>query len=237
MWMLMLALSAQAGRLDGCEVLRFRDVVDVEAPAVLVLGERHGHQPDLRRAMRVVAHLAKRDRVTVALEAVHHERQPVLDKFAAGRLEVSDLPGLLDWDDMWGFRWRPYENLVSAAVIEVDVVAAGLTLGPKPEDETVTVPPRYLDVLRPAMGGHEVPADMEQRFVESMTWRDTGIARAAAEGWNGQGYLVVVTGRGHVEGGKGVNWQLQRRVSAPVHSVVLAPGGEPPCWDGDRVWR
>ena len=94
-----------------------------------------------------------------------------------------------------------------------------------------------LDGLRDAMAGHEMPLDMEERFVRSMAWRDYKIASLAATSWDQKGYLVIVTGRGHVEGGKGVNWQVSQLVDVPVHSFVLAWGKEPPCYPGDQVWR
>ena len=52
-----------------------------------------------------------------------------------------------------------------------------------------------------------------------------------------KGYLVVVVGRGHVEGSLGVPWQIARMTTAPVHAFTLAWGGDPPCYRGDKVWR
>lgn len=233
----MLWLLAGIAAASECEFVSFKDVVDVEGPTVLVLGERHGHQPDLRRAMRVVDTLARTQPVTLAIEAVHHEQQPVLDAFARGDSRASDLPELMDWDTMWGFRWRPYEPLVTASLVGVKVVAAGLDLGPKPDDAEVNLPSNYMDILRPALAGHDMPLESEQRFVTSMAWRDFGIARAAIEHWDGRGVLVVLTGRGHVEGGKGVTFQAGQLTDAKIQSVVLARGGAPPCWPGDRIWR
>ena len=49
---------------------------------------------------------------------------------------------------------------------------------------------------------------------------------------------MIVTGRGHVEGGKGVAWQVaQARPNVTVDSFVLAWGTNPPCYEGDKVWR
>lgn len=220
-----------------CETTTLDALAEVPPPAVFVLGERHGHQPDLRRATRLVNRLSGQAPVTVALEAVHHNQQPVLDAFARGEVPAPDLPELMDWSAMWGFRYRPYEALVTGAQHGWTVVGAGLDLGPKPDEAEVLVPSGYLDLLRPAMGDHPMPLGMEQRFVESMAWRDHGLAQAGLQAWNGSGYLVYVVGRGHVEGSKGVNWQVQQQSSAPVHSVVLAQGGKPPCWPGDVIWR
>ena len=77
--------------------------------------------------------------------------------------------------------------------------------------------------------------EVRERFPVSMAWRDFRIGELALEGWSGEGYLVVLTGRGHVEGGQGTNWQLAQLTDAPVHSVVLDHDGAQ-CLDGDRVW-
>jgi hypothetical protein len=232
-WLLVSAAWAQS-----CEEIGFADVVNVPAPAVIVLGERHGTQPDLARATRVVRTLAKQGNVTLALEAVHQKFQPALDEYGDGKLEPAELREKLDWDNSWGFPWEPYERLVTAAVYGVKVVAAGPTLGPPPADAPeFPIPAGYYGILSDAMAGHEVPVERQSDFVRSMAWRDFSIADAGLDAWDGQGYLVIVTGRGHVEGGKGTTWQADQRVEAPVHGFVLAWGEDPPCYAGDKVWK
>jgi len=232
LWLIGAALGAD------CEMVGFAEVIAAEEPAILVLGERHGTQPDLRRAAKVVRVLSRTVPVTVALEAVHHRFQPVLDRYAGDAVELGDLPALLDWEESWGFRFQPYKALVTAADLSgVSVVAAGLDLGKKPDDAEIPLPSRYVDVLRPAMGDHPMPLGMEASFVQAMAWRDHEIARLAIEGWDGEGFLVIVTGRGHVEGGKGVGWQAGMLSKAPVHEVVLKRTGDDPCFAGDRLWK
>ncbi len=220
-----------------CEISSLRDVLAIPAPAVIVLGERHGTQPDLYRAAKVVHRLQADAHVTVALESVDGSKQTVLDDFANQRVSWEELPTALDWENSWGFRWQPYAPLVTASVRGAKVVAAGLPLGAPPEDATITVPTGYFRVLESAMSGHPVPPASERDFVRSMAWRDQRIAEQALAGWDGEGFLVIVTGRSHVEGGKGVTWQIDRRTDAPVHGFALAWGGDPPCFQGDRVWR
>jgi hypothetical protein len=233
MWWLIAA--AMAG--DACEHVKLGDIVDVSAPAVVVLGERYGHQPDLSRAHKVVAKLRKRGDVTVAVGSVQARHQPLLDGFASGRLDASDLPGLMDWDNTWGFSWKAYEPLVTAGSRGDHVVGIGVPYGPRPADASMPIPPRYVDVLRAGMGGHEVSPGTAAQLVQAMAWRDFRMAQLAVEGWDQDGFLVVVVGRGQVEGGKGVAWQLARMTRAPVHAAVLAAGDDPPCYAGDRLWR
>lgn len=233
---LLLALTVQGAAAKDCELIGLRDVTAVEAPAVIVLGERHGVRSDLNRAMKVALTLNRTDEVTIALEAVHEKYQPVLDRYAAAEIHVDDLPHLLEWEESWGYPWKPYEQLVTGEIFDMRVVAAGLDLGSRPDDVPVPIPPRYIEILRDAMGGHDVPIAKESQFVQAMAWRDHRIVELALEGWNGQGYLIIVAGRGHVEGGKGVQWQAARTTDKPVEAFVLA-WARAPCYPGDRVWR
>lgn len=220
-----------------CDEFRLEDVANVPSPGVLVLGERHGAKDDMKRALAAVRALSEKHRVTLAMEALHESNQPVLDRFAAGELKPGKLPDSLAWSETWGFPWKPYKKLVLQARAGVPVVAAGLKLGPKPADREVPIPEGYDEFLAELMGphGHGMSDEVAARFTTSMAWRDFRIAELAVEGWDRQGVLVVLTGRGHVEGGLGTNWHLPQLVDVPVTSVVLAHDGAR-CLPGDRVW-
>jgi uncharacterized iron-regulated protein len=233
---LWLFLQISLAAAPTCELITAGNIRDIQPPAVIVLGERHATQPDLRRANRIVNHLQTVAPVTLALEAVQHNKQVVLDNFAANKLSETDLPELLDWQNSWGFPYKPYAPLVSAAQNAVTVIGAGLELGMRPVNRTTPIPNGYINILRDAMGEHDMPVEMEGRFVQSMAWRDFSIANNAVQKWDQKGYLVILVGRGHVEGGKGVQWQAQRMVGVPVHSFVLA-WANPPCYAGDKVWK
>lgn len=202
------------------------------APAVFVLGERRGTPTDLARASRLVARLrGSGEPVTVALQAVELDKQSVLDRYADGGVEPSDLPGLLDWARVSGFPFAPYERLVTGALHDDKVLGIGLPLARRPDGVPLPLPPGYGAVLADAMSGHPMPALLEGELVQSVAWMDHRMARAAIENWTGKGYLVIVVDRLHVEGGKGVGWQAQRLVDAPVKSVLLGDAGA--CYDGD----
>jgi hypothetical protein len=70
-----------------------------------------------------------------------------------------------------------------------------------------------------------------------MAWRDYALAQGAIASWDGKGYLVVVVGRMHVEGSKGVAWQARQLTGAPISAYVLVPGPNPPCHEGDLLWK
>ncbi len=224
-----------------CEDITLDELVEQPAPAVIVLGERHGHKSDMKRAWHVVKGLLDSDQpVTLAMEAVHEDNQPVLDAFEKREFGKGKLPKQLDWKETWGFPWKPYKKLVASSRKGVRVVAAGLELGPKPEDREIEVPEGYDAFLMEIMGAHAhtMEPEMKARFSTSMAWRDFRIAELAAEGWSGEGYLVILTGRGHIEGGMGTTWQLPKLEQVgdtPVVSAVL-DHETARCLEGDRVW-
>jgi uncharacterized iron-regulated protein len=247
-WMLWTscALAGPSAVAAPCVRVSVSDLVDEAAaqPAsIVVLGERHGHAGDLNRAARVVAGLLAKDasaRVTVALEAVAEGRGEVVSLWRAGN-RADDLEALLDWSVSWGFDYAPYRPLLEASSDRVDVVEAGPPLSKRPEDAFFPVPPNYGEALQAMFGADAHPVTRE--FVAAMAWRDHRIASLSIEGWLGadgtpRGPLVVVTGRGHVEGGLGVAWQAQRlRPEARVIGATLGLGGAARCGDDDRYLR
>jgi len=220
---------------EGCEKVGMSDVIAIPAPAILVLGERHGSQPDIGRARKVIKYLREEAPVTVALEAVPETHQTVLQNYADGQLSIEALPQELEWEKHWGFPFSAYKGVFSGALYGDRLIAAGPVGSTPPRSATFPVPTGYLSVLASAMSGHEVPPEWQKTFVRSVTWQDWEIADNALSSWNGEGYLVVLASRVRVEGGKGVGWQLQQRAQVPVRSVVLA-WAESPCFAGDWVW-
>jgi hypothetical protein len=140
---------------------------------------------------------------------------------------VGQLPQATDWSTTWGHAFGPYKRVFRAPA---SFVAAGLPLGPAPEGREVPVPEGYRTRLSPMATKHGMDPE---RFVTSMAWRDLGIAEQALAGWTGEGFLVVLTGRGHVSEGDGVSWQLaQGLTDVPAHDFLLAAEG---CATGDGV--
>lgn len=204
----------------GCEPVTVDALTAGDKPVVVVLGERHGHRKELRRAARVVEALAGNGPVTVALEAVHGDQQDAADALAEhGRRRRFKQES--DWKATWGYRLGAYWPVLRQARDGVVLVGAGLDLGPAPDERDVPIPEGYAEQLAEAMEGHDMPAEVAARFTRSMAWRDLRIAEQAVEGWDGRGALVILTGRGHVEGGRGVTWQLDEFTDAPVRAALL----------------
>lgn len=230
-------LIVAAALAHDCPAADLDALATLQAPAVIVLGERHGEKQDMKRAQELVERLQERGPVTLAMEAVHESNQAVLDRYAAGEVKTGKLPNELRWSDTWGFSFKAYKKLVTGSRRGWAVVAAGLDLGPKPDDREVPMPEGYAERMMKAIESHAhlMKPEVRDRFPVSMAWRDFRIGELAMQGWSGDGYLVVLTGKGHVEGGQGTNWQLSQLTEAPVHSVMLAHE-DAACMEGDQVW-
>lgn len=235
MWFGWFVASALA-QAPTCVKVSGAEIAAVDAPAVIVLGERRGIWPDLLRAERLVNRLHARGPVTVALQSVRVEHQPILDQLMAHSIGLRDVPALTDWTNTWGIPWPSYEGLVSTGEVGVKLVAIGVDDQPRPADTPIPMPPGYLHVLLDAVGEHALPVDLEDDFVQLMAWKDHRMAQAAISQWDGQGVLVIVVDRLHVEGGLGVAWQAQRLTDRPVSAALLADG-QSPCYANDRIWR
>ena len=233
--MLTLLLGAAAWS-QSCTMVTGADIVSTPPDSVIVLGVRRGTQPDLWRAASVARRLSRTAPVTLAIDAVPPEQQAVLDRYAEGAVLPGDLPELMGWSTWSDFEWGPYRSLVTSASWGAEVVAAGVDWSARPSDAILPLPPSYMFVLGEAFGDAPVPVAWEPRMVEMMAWRDHRIARTALEHWDGQGYLVIVADRFHVEGGKGISWQAQRMSDRPVRAFLVADAGAR-CWPGDDIWR
>ncbi len=230
MWLLHLAL-AQA----GCTPTSIGQLATQAPPSVLVLGERRGIAQDVRRATKLAKKLSKRGPVTVALQAVPVELQEALDAHAAGRLTDEQLLAKIDLPTHWGFDVGAYDKLLlSGATLGFDLVAVGVPPEPAAEGVVVPLPPAYMHVLGDTMGEHPVPVEMEGRFSALVAHTDHRVAARAIEAWDGQGYLLIVADRLHVEGAKGISWQASLLTEYPASSVLL-DASDTPCYSGDLV--
>jgi uncharacterized iron-regulated protein len=214
-----------------CDCVALDALADIPPPAVVVLGERHASKPDLKLAAEAVERLAETAPVTVALEAVDHRKQAAMDQLVDGSLKPKQVEPATDWGSTWGHAFKPYLKVFkSGMAVGADFVGAGLPIGPAPDDLELKIPERYVSELGATAAQHGMDPNV---FASSMAWRDLVIAEKALEGWSGEGYLVILTGRGHVTDGLGVPWQIREGLSeVPVVPYLLASEG---CATGDKV--
>lgn len=208
-----------------CDTVSIAKVAAERGPSILVLGERRATQPDLFRAHRLVTSLQRTRPVTLALEAVDHTRQEALSRLGQQIASVQAIEQALAWREHSAFSVVPYSPLLRSAKKGVRLVAIGVDRSPRPHGQNLPIPPSYFFSLEPSLSEAHMPVALESGFVEAMAWRDHRLAKRALEGWNGEGTLVILADRFHVEGGKGVSWQLQRMTDVPVQVLLLSDAG------------
>ena len=224
-------LHAQARDCSGVSISA---VTADQGPSILVLGERRATQPDLFRAHRLVTALGRTREVTLALEAVDHSRQEALSRLGQQIASTQAIEQALAWKEHSPFSVVPYSPLLRGAKRGVHLLAIGVDRSPRPRGQNLPIPPSYFFSLEPSLSEAHMPVALEPSFVEAMAWRDHRLAKHALAGWNGKGTLVVLVDRFHVEGGKGVSWQLQRMTDVPVRVLLLSNAGAT-CQAGESV--
>ena len=215
------------------------------APAqVIYIGETHNSNSDHEYQWDVLKGLKARGvRVTVGWEMFDRTQQGLLDDWDARRLSTEALLQKTDFQAHWGtlsvmyekiLRWTQAENVPSLALNAPASLSHKLALGQTLDpDEKAMVPAGF----RPLPGGYEhfseqmaaAPhggADMRNFYAAQLLWDQTMATRivdfVAA---HPDEKLVVLVGRGHVEGGYGVPAFVMQRTNAP--QLVVYPSGLP----------
>jgi uncharacterized iron-regulated protein len=201
---------------------------------VLLLGEIHTSVDDHAWQLGTLEQLSSERHLTLALEMIPAARQPVLDRFNRGELDVAGLLRDVDWPAVWGHDPNLYVPLLHwARLRRVPLLAInaepslvrrvrqqGLTATPTADRGGIGEPrpasPAYRQRLETSWRGHQAMgigsgrnSDL-QGFIDSQLLRDRAMAEAlvAAHRRNPTTLLVALIGIGHLEGGDGVPSQL-----------------------------
>jgi uncharacterized iron-regulated protein len=202
--------------------------------AVLLLGEIHTSVNDHAWQLGTLERLSSERQLILALEMLPAARQPVLDRFNRGELDVAGLLREVDWPAVWGHDPNLYLPLLHwARLRRVPLLALnaepalvrrvrqqGLAATPAAERGGIGEPrpasPAYRQRLEASWRGHQAlgiasgpNADL-QGFIDSQLLRDRAMAEelVAAHRQNPAALLVALIGVGHLEGGDGVPSQL-----------------------------
>lgn len=205
--------------------------------AVVLLGESHTDAADHRWQLQTVAALhGRRPEMVLGFESFPRRVQGVLDRWVAGELTEDGFLKAVEWNGVWGIDPALYMPLFQFArmnrvpMVALNVERAlvskvgrqGWDAVPANEREGVETPARPLPSYRARLAGvfahHRQdagapPADDDPafgRFVAAqLTWdRAMAQAVAAARARAGAPLVVGIVGRGHVEYGHGIPWQL-----------------------------
>ncbi len=211
----------------------------------ILVGEAHDQGCDHAFQARLIEALAAEGRPPViGLEMVSIDRQPILDRFDAGDLDVDEVGAALDWEASWGIPFALYRPIFEAArryqlpVVALnlprelvrDVAREGLEgLDPLVRARLPLIlppPPAQEEMLRQAFAAHagQLPsADGQQafeRFVLVQSLWDSQMAAAAIR-WSeslDREPVVLLAGGGHVINGWGIGSRL--RALEPTATIL-----------------
>ena len=218
----------------------------------ILIGEGHKNVCDHRVQQALLKALTATDRpLSVGLEMVSVDMQPVLDDFAAGRVEVDALEEELQWNAKWGYPFslfRPLFNTINRNSLPVaglnvpsSVIKAvsekGLERLTEEERDSLPgeiVPPareqlEFLDMIYAQHEGRDADnATARDRFRLVQSIWDSKMAEEAVRlrkryDWP----VLIVAGSGHVENGWGIARRI-RRFDPGARILLLMPwrGGE-----------
>jgi len=212
------------------------------------VGESHdqkfAHLAQLE-ALKILA-FAKKNKVIVGFEMLNSGLQPVLDRYAAGKLTEKEFLEKADWAKEWGFDFGLYkplfdhirENKLKAAALNVPravikkIARGGLgALSPEekkflPEKVEVNRDPLYLAYLRSTYGGHGdnpmAKVITWDNYLLSMAAWNEGMADSAVKAMKRhKGHaLLVIAGNGHVMYNAGIPWSVRVRMPGLGHLSV-----------------
>lgn len=219
---------------------------DQLAPArVIYIGETHTSNSDHEYQLDVLKGLKARGaRFAVAWEMFDLTQQGLLDNWNAHHLTTEALLEKSDFQRHWGtysvmyekiLRWTQMEGVASLALNATPGLSHKLAQGQEldPQEQTM-LPVGY----RPLPGGYEHfaeqmaqnphgGANLENFYKAQLLWDQTMATRIVDYlAAHPDDKLVVLIGRGHVEGGYGVPSFVSQKTDAP--QLVVYPGGAPP---------
>lgn len=226
---------------------------------VIMLGETHDVADHHRWQMQTIAQLyAQRPDMILGFESFPRRLQPVLDEWVKGELSEDEFIKKSEWNTVWKYDPKLYLPLFHFARINhVPMVALNVDksltnkiskLGWKavPENERLGLgnpkPPSkaYLDMLGKIYALHSNDKNTKVKddpqftnFVDvQVTW-DRAMAEAISEAMankNKTSQMVAIVGRGHLEFGYGIPYQLSD-LGITKFSVLTPWDTERPCED------
>ena len=224
---------------------------------VLMLGEIHTSSADHEWQLRTLERLSLQRQLVLALEMIPTARQPVLNRFNNGEIDLATLLKEVDWASVWGhdpelyvplLRWArlkrvPLLALNAEPALVRQVRQGGLAaLSPaqlQGIDQPAPASQAYRQRLTISWRVHQPPGDSHnnaadlERFIDSQVLRDRVMAQrlVAAHRLNPQPLLVALIGVGHMEGNDGVPQQLRQlglKQQLALKRPLLPDGCVPP---------
>ncbi len=221
---------------------------EVADATFIVVGESHGTPFDHQVQYEIYEGLVEVDPEPVALglEMMEYRFQDAVDAYVAGDIDEVQMLRDVKWDERWGVDEELYAPMWRLAREERQPVVAlnarrelvsevgevgieGLDAGQRGElPEIDTDDQAYREHLRSIFAAHGAGDDDEalDRFFEAQLVWDETMAQQAFEFVDERddvSQMVILTGRGHMEGGFGIPPRLVRRGASEASVVTIVP--------------
>lgn len=214
---------------------------------VIYIGETHNSDADHEYQFEVLKGLKARGvNYAIGWEMFDVTQQPLLNDWQARQITSDGLLERSNWRRSWGaesvmyetmLRWSLAEGVPSLALNAPRALSHKVAFGGSLSAEDKSLMPRD---FRPLPGGLEHFTDQlartphgagggsaENFYKAQVLWEQTMASRILAfiEG-HPEARIVVLTGRGHLEGGFGIPAFVRQK--SAVRQLVLFPGGAAP---------
>lgn len=238
-------LTGHEGNLTSAAMLD-----QISQARVVLLGERHDRADEHRWQLQVLAAIQGRHSGTVAgFEMFSRTQQDDLDRWVSGELSEAEFLERVDWDRTWGYPAELYLPLLHFVRLN-QMPAVALNIEREllqrisregwdavPLDERYQIrqaapgPAAYDAMLDEIMSAHQQgsePASEQQKeaFRRAQSAWDRAMAAALAVALENQpGPVVAMVGRGHMQWGYGIPYQLaDLGIDGVVSLLPFEPG-------------
>lgn len=226
------------------------------AQRIVYVGETHTANEDHLLQLAVLKAMHAQGPVALGVEWFQAAAQPALDAFIAGDIDEAELLQRSEYYTRWHFDYRLYRPILLYAQREkIPLIALNVAteltreisqhgLNGLAADTRAKLPPdydysntAYTAYLRGIFDQHARPHANFEHFLDvQLTW-DEGMATAAAAylASNPQHRMLVLAGRGHIEGRAGIPDRVTRRTGQRGTTVLSSTSPATSRSDADFV--
>lgn len=209
-------------------------VAKLRKERLVYVGETHTAFGDHLLQLEVLRGMAEKPQgLALGVEWFQKRFQPVLDDYLTGRIDEAEMLRLTEYYDRWRFDYRLYRPIIRFAkekgipIIalnasrELTSAISRMGINDLPAELRQELPDSYdvsdkvyEEALRETFAQHPVGEDGDfQRFLEvQLTW-DESMAQRVADYLKADpvGRMLVLAGRGHIDGRNGIPNRVTRR--------------------------